>query len=585
MSGPDGNPWTGQSIHRTARSKITIGPDDCFQSILINGESQPLPQSNIFDGAPSLLEETIYQISIVDLQGGSPEVHHRDPNILKHISLIDGANGVISGTLNFRSQIGFSTFRIENGFTFLRIAAEVCPTKMDYRTDYEDILADLGSIARNLIFEYLRATDRATSHDSSVSDSSLEWLISLRGEIERLENALNYIVHKSHMSLVPTISYEPIQKIRRSSNVTRRAVQRTTGFGPLVGTTGIGVHRKSLPSVTSVATTNTAENAWLRLQLSSISSRLKRLRANYDSLEKNGHKSSDRNSSIQRELTRMLDTLSAFMDKDPFRSALREVPPDFSSLTMQGAPGYREAYQSILHLRMALMLEGDVLKTSITDLAELYEVWCYLAIIQIVSRLTGTPTKLEDLLEFKSSGVSMRLRPGRSSSVEISDTNGCVKISYNRPFAMQTGVQRPDITIEIARANLAPIYLLMDAKYRLNATSQAMNSRLPPGPPIDAIGQLHRYRDAILIDTPSRGRPVVRAVALFPLNSSNSEGWCDHPLYKSNDEVGIGALPFLPTNLRWVTQWIKEALEAPYEELAWPGPPHLAWNSIKEVTK
>ncbi|MBL8149864.1 MAG: hypothetical protein JNN15_08040, partial [Blastocatellia bacterium] len=122
-----------------------------------------------------------------------------------------------------------------------------------------------------------------------------------------------------------------------------------------------------------------------------------------------------------------------------------------------------------------------------------------------------------------------------------------------------------------------------------------------PGPPEDAINALHRYRDAILelipdnnsLITPSiletesnfgkevssytksgdlgkseefrvPKRVVVQAAALFPYdearNKINYPSFNEGLLWKSLEKLGIGAIPFLPSNTSYMRSWIRTAL-------------------------
>jgi hypothetical protein len=106
-----------------------------------------------------------------------------------------------------------------------------------------------------------------------------------------------------------------------------------------------------------------------------------------------------------------------------------------------------------------------------------------------------------------------------------------------------------------------------------------------PSAPIDAINQLHRYRDAIVLagEHGQLARVVVRGVALFPLSEAASADYLSHRLYESLNTLGIGALPFLPRNQAWVSTWIRSVIEAPNSTIAWPGPPFSAWESMRAL--
>jgi hypothetical protein len=99
-----------------------------------------------------------------------------------------------------------------------------------------------------------------------------------------------------------------------------------------------------------------------------------------------------------------------------------------------------------------------------------------------------------------------------------------------------------------------------------------------PSPPQSAIGALHRYRDAIVIDGSEFGhqeiRPVVCGAALFPLSADESVGYHKSPLFEALNRYGIGAIPFLPGNTDFAQAWLVELLSRSHDQLASFIPPN-----------
>jgi hypothetical protein len=120
-----------------------------------------------------------------------------------------------------------------------------------------------------------------------------------------------------------------------------------------------------------------------------------------------------------------------------------------------------------------------------------------------------------------------------------------------------TTEQRPDIIINIRKANGQVLTYLYDAKYRvwsdknLDKTDDwfaqdpenEISLRGADYPPADAINQMHRYRDAIYYSQPHDGlrKEVLGGYILFPGKMDKS-----NPLYKSVEQVNIGAFPLRP---------------------------------------
>jgi hypothetical protein len=147
-------------------------------------------------------------------------------------------------------------------------------------------------------------------------------------------------------------------------------------------------------------------------------------------------------------------------------------------------------------------------------------------------------------------------------------------VSYNRVFPGQTGDQKPDIVIRVREQTQPDVVIVLDAKYRVDATAEFRARYGAPGPPIEAINALHRYRDAIVTKDPGPVRPVVRCAALFPLTIEETTAFeQESDLYASLSRLGIGALPFLPENTALAAAWLEQLLTLPANELMWNGPP------------
>lgn len=577
--------WEASTDGAESRFRIRVGERDQIVEVASGGEISR-PEARHFEGiGAQVFEETGYRLSIVSKAGGKPTLKHLDRSLIRDVQPIPGNESVLSGHINFRSQIGDSRFVVGDEKYTMEVVVEVRPTKLDYRMDYEDLLEGVSGLTRQLVLEFLRATTRGADVQHGQDNRRIEWLLLLRSEITVLERALSFIVLNPHRQLSRESRVLSSSSIKRHSATSRRAIARGRGEGEWTTSPGVGRHRSRLPASAPFETTDNGENRWIRQQLERAVTALSVLRKSFENsrVRRDGQKASVRSEEIVIELKRMEESLSPFLVRFPFAEATGSIPHSFTSLTLQGRPGYREAYQSLLRLNMAITVGGDALDVPVSDLSELYEVWCFLAVIQQVALALDLDVDVTQLVEVRDNGIRLAVAPGMTSTILLQGDSGYAKVSYNREYRMLSGVQKPDIVIELVRASMPPVLLLLDAKYRVDATPAYVKSFGCPGPPADAVGQLHRYRDAIVVRYPKygRGRPVVRAVALFPLSAEHSELWTRHSYYKSIEEVGIGALPFLPTNTSMVAEWVRTAVRSRPEALAWPGPDFIAWSRVR----
>jgi hypothetical protein len=273
----------------------------------------------------------------------------------------------------------------------------------------------------------------------------------------------------------------------------------------------------------------------------------------------------------------MQERVARLLEGEAIAAASSEARSDFASLTLLGRPGYREAYRALVTLRLGLSVHGEDVELSVKDLDQLYEVWCFIRIIRLLAAKATEPPRLSDVIRPRATGgLRVALRQGRTSAVELTVAGTKLVVLYNQTYPGLTGPQRPDIVIEVHHTGWPQMFIVFDAKYRLDASEEYVSAFGGPGPPIDAVNQLHRYRDAIVLATAdeSAERPVVKGAALFPL--ADTEEFTQHKLWQSLESLGIGALPFLPDTTELVEAWVESLLAAPPGDLAEPGPPFSA---------
>ena len=576
--------WDGLGVSQPPRLRVHTDFHDRIEIISTDGESQPGSGCRYEGAGSQIFEETNYRLSVVSRRGVKPFLTHLDPSLIRDVRTIPGRDDVVSGNLNFRSQIGESRFVVSDSESTTEFIIEVRPSKLDYETDYEDLLLAVGGLARQLLLEFLRATTRGAEAETTNNNRQIEWLLLLREEIDSLEQALKYIVDNPYKLLARETGMIRAGRIRRPAAATRKAIARGLGQGAWEVTAEIGRHRARLLASQPYETLDNPENRWLRAQLERATRSLSQLRLDFEASQRprQGKKTNPRAQAVVNELATMEQVLAPFLKMSPFTDASSLIPSSFASLALQGRPGYREAYLALLRLNMALRVGGAALDIPIRDLSELYEIWCFLAVVHRVSGVLGKPVEVFDLIELRDNGLRLMVVPGQQSTVRVKAEWCEARVTYNRTYQMSSGAQRPDIEVEIRREGVPPVLLLLDAKYRLDTTLEYVNDFRSPGPPTDAVGQLHRYRDAIVVKYPKYplGRPVVRAVALFPLGAAQSQAWINHPFYAAIGEVGIGALPFLPSNTDWVDEWLRQGMTASPSQLAWPGPDFIAWAEL-----
>ena len=529
------------------------------------------------DEGPRLFEDTPYRFYI-EASGGVAMVAHRSPEITAQFSALPNHPNIVEGAVNFRRQVGMSRFEVlvdvEHALTF---ELEVFPTKLDYATDYRDLLDDTTRVSRALALEYLRATSQEATPIPTDEATELEWVLLLRSQLKRLEQAMAFINRNPHRLLVRNVRTQPLHRVRRPTSTTLNAIRHGAGSGPWSNLAGFRA-RSRLPSDVRQETLDTPEHRWLKQGLQSTLRNLVHVIQRVEAERQEGEAAGRSILRIERELAElqgMEKTITRLVRSTFLEDVSGPPPPRFSSLTLMSRMGYREAYQALVVLQHGIRVEGSALQVSVSDLDVLFEYWCFLRCVELLAELAPDSIDAAELFKVSASGVRVVLEKGSSSRVRLRFENQTAELTYNPSYTGQTGSQRPDIVLRILREGWPPMDIVFDAKYRVDASADYVRQFGVPGPPADAVNALHRYRDAIL-SYPNNRRHTVRGAALFPLNQFMSERFEHRPLRRALGSIGIGALPFLPTNVEHVRSWLRELLDTPSVTLAKPGPPFAA---------
>lgn len=410
------------------------GPEQIWEAVEPRGAKRRYPRVEITangpytvqpdgpDARPAFFENTTYHVvTRCKLQGKRLSIKHRDPLIedALHPSAIDPA--VVTGTLCFRNQVGLSSFSLLiNDNQHLTICLEVFPTKLDYEDDYWDLVAEVSKHVYNLAFEYLRSTYQkaAPMPEHLQRQTDLEWLLLLEHILFDLERAVHHIARQPQRAMV----LEPVDclsaKIKRPDRFVRQAVRAAIHKGH---SDAVRADEVPIPPRLSAnrphPSLNTPENRLLRYELVSIRRRLADLYGQVqDAAVNSGQKRFKTAATRIRDLEAKVDQ---FLQMEPFVSAVGTPPSSYSALVFRAAPGYREAFRCCLTLRLGLRIQADALQLPLKDMGELYEYWCVLTLLEIVSTGSGGTFDPKILIKRRPGGLGLRLRKGRHLLLDV----------------------------------------------------------------------------------------------------------------------------------------------------------------------
>lgn len=238
-----------------------------------------------------------------------------------------------------------------------------------------------------------------------------------------------------------------------------------------------------------------------------------------------------------RELAEMASVLASAREIPAVRAAgrLTQFPSD--NQVLQHRAGYREILRAFVLAEAAGQIDwdhtGGLFGAGQRDVAELYEYWTYLEIVDLVRSLEGFTSEVGDLVELVNDRFALRLR--RSSSVSVRalghrrHTPVTIEVWFNKSFGPRSRSDgtwslnlRPDCSIKVS-ARGASTWVHFDAKYRVDLSKQSFDqvqeaaegdvdgSTTPPGErvviedsdlvlrraPTSGVVKMHAYHDAI----------------------------------------------------------------------------------------
>lgn len=265
-----------------------------------------------------------------------------------------------------------------------------------------------------------------------------------------------------------------------------------------------------------------------------------------------------------------------------FRGVGRYTGLTQESLVLHHRTGYSEVYRVWLELRHQLefFTSAPSGRIGMRSVNEVYEIWCFLELRKILIDL-GLTERPHRSPRWQTKGVERELVDGMGASFTFGGPEGLVvRLSHEPTFGKAKGDgfrsytvnQRPDIVLEAELTDPSGgqhgLMWIFDAKYRLKTASDDPDGSRDGGRtgdwlvPPDALDQMHRYRDSIVLRLgDGKSRPVVSAFALYPGPADQGQKLEANSYWDGIEEVGIGAFPLVPQreNL-WLKEYMRRCL-------------------------
>ncbi|KMJ52856.1 hypothetical protein ACG97_11360 [Vogesella sp. EB] len=438
------------------------------------------------------------------------------------------------------------------------LSLRVYPVKMDIDSDILQISAELDVQYPLWRFAFARPTlqDAGSRHGGS-QRFPLFWLAQLERLQGKLEQAVRYILDAPHSRLQEIVQHRKADRIR--GRIPPRLEER-------IGTdlrSGI-IHRHYAVGKRHLHT-DTPENRFVKMVLLRTGGDLANFAA--DIHRRYGKAGEPDEGRVSASLLEKMNSNAANLLQLGARPFFRDIGQfagmNGDSLVLHHRQGYADVYRIWLELRRYLDVAGRHGQVSLKSVAELYEVWCVLALRDQLLAL-GFTVVSGDRVMLDRRGMEMQLRDG-SNAVFVME-RGCglkLRLAHEPAFGTDerqeifswTTRQKPDIVLEAEFPDGRRLHWIFDAKYRIDDSGSKGDL-----PPEDAINQMHRYRDALVMktgDTDGQRRPVLGAFVLYP--GFHDELATENPYRIGIERIGIGAFPLLPGHdNRWLADFLAE---------------------------
>lgn len=455
--------------------------------------------------------------------------------------------GFLAGTINFGNDLGKSNLIIrytkENSIQEIFFEFEVFPTKLNYRSDYEKIVSDIEKEYPYLVLDFLKKTYTSFKTGNSPNTDLIWWQV-FGGLYTNFIQSSKFVLNKPHSRIVKQVKYLKADKINKWTSILEEEYSQFKQFP-----------NRNYYSEYKTLSTDTSENRFLKYVVLNTLRRYRRVKT---FIERRFSNSISKNFKSELVLIeKQLEIISA----NPFFRTVNEFKGfKQESLVLQKATGYSTIYKSWIMLNSGLKFLDGIQKIELKNIADLYQIWCFLEIKNVLQNLLGKESPDDvNLAEIQIDDFVFKIERGVKSKVSFRKTDGEIidlfhEFSYDTSESQTiksfTVNQRPDIVLRITKNDLKENYVftyLFDAKYRLASDER---EGFPDLPTEDSINQMHRYRDAIYYFNKETSKPekeVIGAYILFP-GLGEIETIKQMGFYRSIETVNIGAFPLTPND-------------------------------------
>lgn len=476
------------------------------------------------------------------------------------------------GPVEYGNEVGRSdfSFSYERGGVPKRytVSYDVLSSKLDYHKDWKTLVTAVEDEYRMLSYDFLKKTYSSFADNPKGDTSDRIWW-------EVFERQRKDFFEASRMILD-----RPKTRCRR--RVEFRRADQLVHVPPEIEDE-IAEHRGEIERQYRVeiddVSRDTPENRFFKFAVESIAERHEVLARRVRS--EAARRGAD--AAFLKSIRDAEDELASLRSNPFFRGVGKWEGFKQVSLVLQQGLGYSDVLRIYGILEAMYSLSDGLYRLETKDIAQLYEIWCFIEVKNRVAAILGVPQKEVKHRNRSELGemFGSEMRTGKRSRILIEKGDTRLELFYNpkttkdggsgieETEAPTGGAQKPDIVLQLIRqfngSDGFRLSYLFDAKYRIDGHRDNVDT-----PPEEAINQMHRYRDAIYYKdakaaSPALKKEIIGGYILFPGNGRRED--IEKAYFtRSIDMVNIGALPLRPGNTEngaMLQDFIRKLIEKP----------------------
>lgn len=546
-----------------------------IQNIDLNFDNGSKYSAQTINVAPLFFEQTDYELVVSSRNGKA--IHFWNENYLireKIGPVIEGNDTLITGIINFGNSVGYTDLEITaEGKKVMLLRIEVYPSKITYKDDYQRMITDVSDMVYAVAIDFMQKTYQEFAIGDKQNNVPAIFFQIISMIFDKYMNAAKRITAVPHHKLVTEHSIVPEYKAKRTDRKSEKWLMSHQSNIALDRKGDLVVDR--VLSARKQITYDTNENRFVKFILKATIRKLEDFIVRYKKSVKNPEET------VLLEADRMIRKVRNVLNTSFLRDISEYSAAQSMSLVFGMAPGYRELYKYYLMMQRGLSVHGDFFRISVKDTAQLYEYWCFIKLFTLLKNQYQLVSP--DIIKIDNSGITITLIKGKRSKARFINpkTGEQITLVYNPgETKTQTVNQKPDNVLELEKKGTEVSYkYVFDAKYRIEKEPESSFYPDPnnnPGPKVDDINTMHRYRDSIVYENKlskfTFEKTMFGAYILFPYD--DEELYKQHHFYKSIESVNIGGLPFLPgaTTLvqKLLDDLISDSKESAFERTTLP---------------